>query len=205
MDPLREIPLERMPEVIRTAARMHGCDQARAERERLRAELVRAAAEIGLTEEYLRRAASRLRRQERRRARTKGFALMLAGVGLAGGLCGIRTTCQPAPPTAVAYVEAQPDPGWTYASPQEGGPQESPADLGDLPAEPLANSGANDDTPPPVLDPLLGQERAPGAEVTYRFRTMELRPDSPARGEIVRPPQVILEVAQPEVATGTGP
>jgi hypothetical protein len=112
-DPLRDVPLKDLWEVVRVAARLHSADQERAERERLRQEVVEAALEAGLTEEHLGRAAMEVAWKRRRRAGQRRrwlHGLALAGIPAGMGL-GLWANAAWAPPRRPALVSHQ-DRSW---------------------------------------------------------------------------------------------
>ena len=107
---LKDVPPDEMREVVRVATELYREDQTTQERDQERQQLIEAAGEVGLPQEYLERAAAEVHRRrvleiEARRLRKKriGFGL-LAAVGLAGvialGTSGLETTT-PATPTVV--------------------------------------------------------------------------------------------------------
>jgi hypothetical protein len=210
MDPLREVPHGEMLEVVRVAARMQTRDQARAERERLRQELVRAAEEAGLTEGYLRRAALQVRGERGRRRR---WAALGAVACMAWGLCSLRTAHAPVAPPASVYVQAAPDAAWVTTTPApqvEAVPPPTERIYADDIRAPVSASGeyvvVPESTPAPPAP-----TQVPDAEELIRRKSEEIYRNQVERVETYPGGALIFErapeaPAQPgENASGTGP
>jgi hypothetical protein len=203
MDPLRDTPLEEMRHVIRVAARLHGEDQARAERERLRQDMLRAAAEVGLTEEHLRKAAALVRRERRARRSARRWAITAACVCATWGTCGLWAVRQPvpAPPTAI-YVEGTPDAGWILTEPAPAPPSTAGADHSTCAPADLSPAAVIDGS---NIEPLSTAPPVPDAERLLKLKEAEV--DRTVRGAWINSADGTSDeaVSPAEGASGTGP